>query len=238
VAQFGGSIKNMPEPLRAPTRGRIDYHFKAFEFTAVMFMEVKLNLGAPSDSEWTNAIAHVIAECNGQSVIPPQICVKLISATACNFNNRQRDINIPIYGILCDGSAFWFVSFDGNSKPCKLSMGRDPRTQRQVIAFHDFSFQSTAHDFIHSLRPICEIVFNLLLLSYIASLKVWVPCEDAPSQPGQERISGFDKALGFAEEALKKSQNAEVLRQDNLIAMADVATEAAFQDLKQRYNFS
>jgi hypothetical protein len=68
VAQFGGSIKNMPEPLRAPTRGRIDYHFKAFELTAVMFMEVKLNLGAPSDSEWTNAIAHVIAECNGQSV--------------------------------------------------------------------------------------------------------------------------------------------------------------------------
>ncbi|KAN0133984.1 hypothetical protein V8E53_008202 [Lactarius tabidus] len=227
VAQFGGSIKNMPEPLPEPlrqgcitTRGRMDYHFKAFGTRAVMFVEVKQDIGPLS--ERVNAIAQVIAECY-----------------ACDFNNRQHDTSIPIYGILCDGSTFQFFSFDGNTKPYKFSIGLDPGTQFQVIPLTDFSFQPTAHSFIHSLRPICEIVFNLLLLTYIASLKIWVPsmpCEGTESQPGQERIGDCDKALRsslrFAEDALEKSQNAEVLRQDGLIAMADVITEAAFQDLR------
>jgi hypothetical protein len=219
----------------------MDYHFKAFGTRAVMFVEVKQDIGPLS--ERVNAIAQVIAECYGQSVIPPQKCVKLIFATACDFNNRQHDTSIPIYGILCDGSTFQFFSFDGNTKPYKFSIGLDPGTQFQVIPLTDFSFQPTAHSFIHSLRPICEIVFNLLLLTYIASLKIWVPsmpCEGTESQPGQERIGDCDKALRsslrFAEEALEKSQNAEVLRQDGLIAMADVITEAAFQDLRHRYD--
>ena len=41
----------------------------------------------------------------------------------------------------------------------------------------------------------------------------------------------------FAEEALEKSQDAEVLRQVNSIVSADATTETAFKTLKLRYNF-
>ena len=41
----------------------------------------------------------------------------------------------------------------------------------------------------------------------------------------------------FAEEALEKSQDAEVLRQVNSIVSTDATTETAFKTLKLRYNF-
>ena len=37
----------------------------------------------------------------------------------------------------------------------------------------DFLSELTARAFIHRLRPICETVFNLMLVAYIASLKVF-----------------------------------------------------------------
>lgn len=47
-------------------------------------------------------------------------------------------------------------------------------------------------------------------------------------------LDGWDKALRFAQEALQKSQNAEVLRRDALIVDADAITETAFKALKLR----
>lgn len=206
---------------------------------AVMFVEVKLNIGPPS--EWKNAIAQVIAECIGQSVIHSLVTYTIDFATACDFNNRQDDISMPIYGMLCDGIIFQFFSFDGNTRPYKFSIGLDPSTQFKVIPLHDFSFQPTSHAFICGLRSICEIVFNLLLLTYIASLKAFMPCEGVAPQSGQENISAWDEGLSlglrFAEEALKKSQNAEALCQDNLITNAHMVAEDALQDLKHRYDF-
>lgn len=100
----------------------------------------------------------------------------------------------------------------------------------------DFSSEPTARSFIHNLRPICEIVFNLLLVAYIASLKMHR--DRSASRPRQwKSLDGWDKALKFAEEALEMSQNAEVLRRNNSIIDADATTETAFKTLKLRYNF-
>lgn len=100
----------------------------------------------------------------------------------------------------------------------------------------DFSSEPTARAFIHSLRPICETIFNLLLVAYIASLKVF---RDRSTSRHEQRksLDGWDEALKFAEEALEKSQDAEALRRDNLIVDADATTETAFKTLKLRYNF-
>ena len=97
-----------------------------------------------------------------------------------------------------------------------------------------FSSEPAAHHFIHSLHPICEILFNLLLIGYITSLKAF--CDYTSQHGEQEKLDGWDKAIRFAEVALEKSQDAEVLRQNNSIVDADSTTEAAFKALKLRYN--
>ncbi|KAI0249647.1 hypothetical protein BJV78DRAFT_1155718 [Lactifluus subvellereus] len=109
---------------------------------------------------------------------------------ACDWNNMRFDVSIPIYGILCDGSSFQFFTFDASTKPYKFS------TQEVVSV---------------SLRLICETVFNLLLVAYIASLKVFH--DRSTSRHGQGKsLDGWDKVLKFAEEALEESQDAEALR--------------------------
>lgn len=150
------------------------------------------------------------------------------------------DVIIPIYGILCDGSTFQFFTFDGTTKPYKFSIGVARGSRFRIaggLPLIDFSSEHTARLFIHSLRPICETVFNLLLVAYVASLKVFR--DRSPSRNRQRKsLDGWDKALKFAEEALEKSQAAEVLRQDDLIVDADAATEAAFKALRLRYIFA
>jgi hypothetical protein len=97
----------------------------------------------------------------------------------------------------------------------------------------DFSSEPTARAFIHSLRPICETIFNVLLVAYIASLKMFRD-KSASRQGPRKSLDGWDKALKFAEDALEKSQDAEALRRDNLIVDADATTETAFKTLKLR----
>jgi hypothetical protein len=169
----------------------------------------------------------------------PLISQHAIKPTACDWNNTRFDISIPIYGILCDGSSFQFFTFDGSTKPYKFSMGVVPGSRFRVaggLPLVDFSSEPTARAFIHSLRPICETIFNLLLVAYIASLKVFRD-RSASRHEQRKSLDGWDEALKFAEEALEKSQDAEALRRDNLIIDADATTETAFKTLKLRYNF-
>jgi hypothetical protein len=170
----------------------------------------------------------------------PLISQHAVKPTACDWNNTRFDVSIPIYGIFCcDGSSFQFFTFDGSTKPYKFSVGVVPGSRFRVaggLPLVDFSSEPTARLFIHNLRPICEIVFNLLLVAYIASLKVF--CDRPASRHGQRKsLDSWDKAFKFAEEALQKSQDAEALRQDNSIVDADATTETAFKTLKLRYNF-
>jgi hypothetical protein len=71
VAQFGGSIRNLPGSLMSgciTTKGRIEYRFKSFGTLSVVFVEVKLKIGSDDDDR-LDAIAQVIAECDGQALL-------------------------------------------------------------------------------------------------------------------------------------------------------------------------
>ena len=48
---------------RIKTRGRIEYYFLAFGGLSILVIEVKYKLG--NANEWLDAIAQVIAECDG-----------------------------------------------------------------------------------------------------------------------------------------------------------------------------
>ena len=48
------------------TKGRIEYHFLAFGGLCILFIEVKIVLGTAAERR--NAIAHVIAEFDGQYI--------------------------------------------------------------------------------------------------------------------------------------------------------------------------
>lgn len=223
VALFGGFIRNTPESLmngHTTTRDRVNYQFKTLGAITLAFMEVKpKNRGV---EECLNAIAQMIAECD-----------------ACDWNNVQLDVGMPIYGILCNGNSFQFFAFDSSTKPYKFSAGVVQGGHFQItggLPLVDSSSEPTARSFIHSLRPICETIFNLLLVTYIASLKMFRDMSQAASQPGLRKclgpVDGWDKTIKFAEEALEKSQDAEALRRDDLIVDADATAEVAFKALK------
>jgi hypothetical protein len=157
----------------------------------------------------------------------PLISQHAAKPTACDWDNAQKDLSVAIYGILCDGSCFQFFAFDGSTKPYKFSIGLKRGSRFRLNEGLPLVDYPTAHHLIHNLRPICETVFHLLLEAYTASLKAfrnrWL------------NEGGWDEALKLAEEALKKSEDAEALRQDNSIVEADATTEAAFKALKLRY---
>ena len=155
---------------RITTRGKIEYHFKTFGVITVVFVEIKLKIG--SDEERMNVIVQVWRSDIPLTQNSPLIPQHTVKPTACDWNNTRFDVSIPIYGILCDGSGFQFFTFDGSTKPYKFSMGVIPGSRFRVaggLPLVDFSSEPTAR----SLRPICETVFNLLLVAYIASLKVF-----------------------------------------------------------------
>jgi hypothetical protein len=164
-----------------------------------------------------------------------RLTIEFYFSTACNWENAERRYKIPIYGILYDGSHFQFFIFDGKTKPFKFSMGAEtvaPGRRGTQLPLYNFPFQHTRDariSFIHSLRPICETVFNMFLLAYIEALKT------RRSVSSAESVDDWDKAIKITEEALEKSQDAEKLRQNNLIAEADELADAALKGLKLRY---
>ncbi|KAI9441421.1 hypothetical protein H4582DRAFT_2110330 [Lactarius indigo] len=219
VAQFGSSIQNMPESLmagRVTTRGRVVIILR-HSVAPYRSRSWRYRIGDPG--ERPDAISQVIAECD-----------------VCDWNNTRADLNIPVYGILRDRASFLFFLFDGIFKPYTFMMGVVPGSRFRGLKSVDFSSEPTTRLFIHTLRPICETMFNLLLCAYITSLKAFR--DRSTSQHGQRKsLDGWDKALNFAEKALEKSQDAEALRQENSIVDTDATIEAAFKALKLRYSF-
>jgi hypothetical protein len=105
-------------------------------------------------------------------------------------------------------------------------LGSDRDVARDTLA---------ARSFISNFRPIVEIVFNIMLTTYVDSLKVFQEDSDPDGWK-------WNEAVKFALEALEKSLDAEALRQEsqdnlNLIKEADEVANAALKALKFRYYF-
>ena len=152
---------------------------------------------------------------------------------------------MPIYGILFCEDIFQFFIFDGSTKPHKFSLGVIPGhlgCRSQFRGLHLFPGSSKSHEYslILGLRPICETILNFFIVTYVATLKAFRDscARSGPRETfGTQSLPRWDEAINLAEEALRKSQDAEAQRQDNSIAAADATAETAFKALKHRYTF-
>lgn len=223
VAQFGFAFRNLPESIldgRVTTRGKIEYYFKAFGSISALFIEVKLKIG--SRKERMDAIAQVIAECD-----------------ACCWNNARQGLRVPVFGILCDGNVFQFFLFDGCTRPFSFIRGTlpgDSPTLRRGFKLDDFTTAESSRPFIRALRQICEIIFDLLLQSYISSLDAYRNRSVGKGKKeGRPRKSTheWEEALNFAGDALEKFRAAEAMRQNNLPDEANTTVQDAIDFLKR-----
>jgi hypothetical protein len=100
---------------RTTMNGKAVYHFKVFGIRAVVFVEAEIQMD--DEEEHLNAIAQLIAECCGQAAFRHRICYLLLilfNPTACECNNKQFDVSIPIFCVLYYRSTFRFFTFDGS----------------------------------------------------------------------------------------------------------------------------
>jgi hypothetical protein len=105
-----------------------------------------------------------------------------LSIKACDFANSHRNFPpSPIFGILCTGTSFEFFSFDGTTSPPTISRGIlhthtpngfEPHT---ILSLADYRGTSGIN-FICSLRPICEVLFYLLLQGYKTAVGTYAQC--------------------------------------------------------------
>ncbi|KAF8808065.1 hypothetical protein BYT27DRAFT_7097515 [Phlegmacium glaucopus] len=225
VTTFGFAFRNLPESSlhgRITNRGRIEYYFKSFGAIVFLVIEIKLKIG--SGQERLDAVAQVIAECN-----------------ACHWNNVHRGLHIPVYGILCDGSHFQFFLFDGNNKPYSFSRGilhTDPPAVRRGFQLND---PENPKSFICALRPICEVIFDVMLTSYISSLNAYhnhsISMAKKEEKPPKS-MGGWEKPLTLAGDALEIFRTAETMRQNQLYNNANVLVQDAMALLKSSINLA
>lgn len=189
-----------------------------------------------------DAVAQVIAECDGQDsdvLLNYERRLITFSYIACDWNNRKRDFCVPIYGILCDGYTFEFFLFDGSTKPFSFKRGLvgsdDPPTSWRPLQLSKLEFTSTTRPFVNSLRPICEVIFDLLLRGYVSSMKVYQNHSMNKSTREGQTLDEWEEATSAAVRALQGFRDAETKRQAQLIDEADLIAEEAMISLKCRY---
>lgn len=82
---------------------------------------------------------------------------------ASDLRNLKLGFGVPIYGILTDASTFRFFEFRGDTYPYSFKIGT--LGTQIVFSTYDFSFSAfTREPYINSLRPVVEIIFDLLLV--------------------------------------------------------------------------
>jgi hypothetical protein len=150
---------------------------------------------------------------------------------------------VPVYGILCDGYIFEFFLFKGdttlgNTGPFSFKRGSRPNSQ----ALRPFQLPNpadlpTTRPFIDALRPICEVVFDLLMSSYVSSLKIYHSSRIMSANEHQPKkgLDQWEEAIHFAVRASKDFREAEKKRQTQLTDEANSLVDQAMGSLKQRY---
>ena len=155
---------------------------------------------------------------------------------------------MPVYAILCcNGHSFEFFQFDGTTDPYSFKYGlgpNDPSFLQRPFRLPQLQYPSTTRPFIKALHPICEIIFDLLLNSYVSSLKTYNDLlkkkfikEDREVQPWlPEAYADKQKvAMNAAVKALQGFKEAEMKCQAQLINEANSVAEEAMASLKCRY---
>ena len=134
-----------------------------------------------------------------------------------------------------------FVGSDDASKPSSFERGicpNDPPNRQRPFRIPDPSDSLCIRSFINALRPICEVIFNLLLKGYVASLEaLHNHSVDESISKGQPRrsLDKWQQALSAAAKAVQDFGEAEVKRQAGHIDKANSMVDEAMVHLKERY---
>ncbi|KAF8329513.1 uncharacterized protein EI90DRAFT_3062859 [Cantharellus anzutake] len=197
VPLFGSHIRATPEARRWTTKGRVEYQFIILGTITVLFVEYMKVVGGAT--EHLNAVAQLIAECD-----------------AGDFANQRTNLHVPVYGILYDGNAFEFFLFSRNTKsPSQPSffcgLLEDPTGSEIRMPLALLTGKSSALGFMRDLRLICEIIFDLLLKSYIECLTQYSNVSQKGSKSGSKwpSLDGWDAAIKSAKETLDICRQAD-----------------------------
>lgn len=148
----------------------------------------------------------------------------------------------PIYGILCDGNRYEFFRLNRSTKPAIFSRGIITQGDGQhpfdaeALRIADFSGTS-ASGFIKSLRPVCEAIFSLFLLSYVNGIEAYFQrsLERNQYQP-LKSTSVWASCHALATNALELALAAAAKAADGDIISANETAELALNKLKDRFS--
>lgn len=143
---------------------------------------------------------------------------------ACDYINGRNDLQCPVYGILCDGSAFELFKFDSNQVP-QIAIGTF------TLSIADLRTTSTV-EYFSSVRELCETVFHILLLGYEQRLESLHAKAKAAGGPAcQEWVM----AMCYASLARMEALSATRLHMVGDLDGAEGHAQVAATNLKDRY---
>jgi hypothetical protein len=146
---------------------------------------------------------------------------------------------VPVYGILCDGDAFEFFLFEGNTDPFSFKRGSRPdHPSLRSFWLPNPSDMPTTRPFIDALRPLCEVIFDLLMSVYVSSLTMYHARSVSGSTNGRQpknSLGQWEEAICLAVRASEDFREAERKRQTQLTDEANSLVDQAMASLKLRY---
>lgn len=160
----------------------------------------------------------------------------------CDWNNANNGLRVPVYGILCYRDYFEFFLFEGNTLgdtgPFSFKCGSLPNDQSpRYFRLPDPAYTQTTGPFINALRPICEVLFDLLMNGYVSSVTMYHASVSRSANDRQPKkgLVQWEEAMHLAVRALEDFREAERQRQAQLTDDANSLVDQAMTSLKRRY---
>ncbi|KAG8892674.1 hypothetical protein FRB99_002544, partial [Tulasnella sp. 403] len=181
---FCSSITNTPGTLfqgRNKTASRVEHLFCTVNDIILLLVEIKYNLGTPA--ERMNAIAQVVSEAD-------DTYYALRHHITCDYRNASLHYHHPITCILFDGHSFQFFRFD-YSQTIRVSQGVSDTKRTFALA----DSLELPKQLIDDIRPVCKIVFALLLQAHAYGLR-------SQAKRDSEERAGWIAGVEVAEEVL------------------------------------
>jgi hypothetical protein len=167
-----------------------------------------------------------------------------VGHAACAWNNAKEGISMPIFGILCYGVSFEFYKYDGSVDPPTFSLGRlSEGLPEPCMAFPlaCLGMNTSPQPFIHSLRLVSEIIFDVFLTGYSSSLTAYQNssmAKTAKTRQPRKSLGGWEGAIENADIAQQMFRDGEKKRQAGHIEEANADSLEAMRHLMLRYDFS
>ena len=225
VALFDSTLRNSPKAIGS-------HSFQAFGAIALLVVEIKLEEG--NDAQRLDAIAQVIAECESlHHMVFLPLSVPFLTRgarTDCDLTNRSQQYSLPLHCIFIHNGSFEFFKFERTptSSFVRGAFPGNPTHLQHGLKLPDFVNAESSLPFILQLRPLCEIIFDMLLVAYIAGLTAYY--DQCKETEGENRT----RSLRPAEQALAVFREAEAQREAGELDLADGTVDRGLLALQER----